>query len=226
MTKNFALYACARRAKTLLRSRRLLNSSTHGVIVSRRIRDEATAGEPEVVTCERGNSGKIGSRNMAPTRFLDLATPTSYSTSDTSECLSRTVTKFWRVKIKSRPKYTTTSGLSATFLWRIFRIAVNLTTFRTISGIFENTSGFWILLPVHIFRYVAPSFLIGSMSSRLSAIRQQHGPKYGKKKRPGCCAVQTGSRNMAATPFFDSATPTSYSTSNTSECLSRTVTEF
>ena len=37
---------------------------------------------------------------------------------------------------------------------------------------------------------------------------------------------QTGSRNMAATHFFDSATPTSYSTANTLGCLSRTVTEL
>ena len=86
---------------------------------------------------------------------------------------------------KSRPKYTTTSGLSATFLWRICRITVNLTTFRTISGIFETISGFWILLPVHIFRYFAPSFLIGSMSSRISAIRQPYGPENGKKERSG-----------------------------------------
>jgi len=36
---------------------------------------------------------------------------------------------------------------------------------------------------------------------------------------------QTGSRNMAATHFLDSATPTSYSTPNTLRGLSRTVTE-
>jgi len=61
---------------------------------SRRIRDEATACEPEVVTCKRGNSGQTGSRNMAATRFLDSATQTSYLTSITSVCLSRTVTEF------------------------------------------------------------------------------------------------------------------------------------
>jgi len=105
------------------------------------------------------------------------------------------------------------------------RITVNL-TFRTISGIFESTSGFWILLPVHRFRYVAPSFLIGNMSSRISAKRRPYGPENGKKERSWGCRGQTGSRNMAATWFFDSATPTSYSTSNTSECLSRTVTGF
>ena len=37
---------------------------------------------------------------------------------------------------------------------------------------------------------------------------------------------QTGSRNMAATHFFDSATQTSYSTPNTLGGLSRTVTEL
>jgi len=38
---------------------------------------------------------------------------------------------------------------------RIFRITVNSTIFRTILGVFESTSGFWILLPVHRFRFVA-----------------------------------------------------------------------
>jgi len=37
---------------------------------------------------------------------------------------------------------------------------------------------------------------------------------------------QTGSRNMAATHFFDSATPTSYSIPNTLWGLTRTVTEL
>ena len=132
-------------------------------------------------------------------------------------------TKSLRVKTKSRPKYTPTS---ATFLPRIFRITVNLTTFQTVSGIFESTSGFLILLPVHKFRFIAPSFLIGSMSSRLSAIRQPHGPENDTKERHGGCRGQTGSRNMAATRFFDSATPTSYSTSSTLWSLSRTVMEF
>ena len=44
-----------------------------------------------------------------------------------------------------------------------------------------------------------------------------------KKEGPGCARGQTGSRNMAATRFFDSATPTSYLTS---QCLSRTVPQF
>ena len=149
---------------------------------SRRIRDEATACELEVVICKQSNSGQTGSRNMAATRFFDSATATSYSTSNTSECLSRTVTEFCRVKSKSRPKYTTTSGLSATFLSLIFRITVNLTTFRTFSGIFESTSGFWILRPVYKFRFLEPDFLIGSIPCPKYAIRQPYGPENGKKR--------------------------------------------
>jgi len=77
---------------------------------------------------------------------------------------------------------TTTSGLTrTTFLSSTFSITVNLTTFRTVLGIFENTSGFWILLPVHRFRFVAPDLYIGSMYSRLCAIRRPNGPENGKK---------------------------------------------
>ena len=47
-----------------------------------------------------------------------------------------------------------------------------------------------------------------------------------KKEGPGGVRGQTGSRNMAATRFFDSATQTSYLTSNTSQCPSHTVTQF
>ena len=74
------------------------------------------------------------------------------------------------------------SGLTTTILSRIFRIKVNFTAFRTTSGIFESTSGFRLLLPVHRFRFVASVFLIGSISSRLSAIRQPYGPEYGKRR--------------------------------------------
>jgi len=56
-----------------------------------------------------GARGQTGSRNMAATRFFDSATPTSYLTSNTSQCLSHTVTQFYSVNVKSRPKYTTTS---------------------------------------------------------------------------------------------------------------------
>ena len=53
--------------------------------------------EPENGGKERsgGSRAQIGSRNMAATRFSDLATPTC-------------------VKIESRPKYTTTSSLTST----------------------------------------------------------------------------------------------------------------
>jgi len=59
-----------------------------------------------------GARGQTGSRNMAATRFFDSATPTSYLTFNTSQCLSHTVTQFYSVNIKSRPKYTTTYGFA------------------------------------------------------------------------------------------------------------------
>jgi len=59
-----------------------------------------------------GARGQTGSRNMAATRFFDSATPTSYLTSNESQCLSHAVTQFYSVNIKSRPKYTTTSGFA------------------------------------------------------------------------------------------------------------------
>jgi len=93
-----------------------------------------------------------------------------------------------------------------------FRITVNFTTFQAISVTSEITSGFRFLLPVHTFRLFAPDFHLGSISNRLSAILQPYGPEYAKMERPGGSRGQTGSRNMAATSFFDSATPTSYST--------------
>ena len=46
--------------------------------------------------------------------FFDSATPSSYLTSNTSQCLSHTATQFYSVNIKSRPKYTTTSGFANT----------------------------------------------------------------------------------------------------------------
>ena len=58
------------------------------------------------------------------------------------------------------------------------------------------------------------------------AIRRSYRPKYGKNHRPGGANGQTGSRNMAATTFFDSATPTSCSTVNTLWGLSCTLTEL
>ena len=61
---------------------------------------------------------------------------------------------------ESRPKYTTTSGFANPLqVWprliftRVFRIMINFTTFRTISGTFESTSGFWTVLPDYRFRF-------------------------------------------------------------------------
>ena len=59
----------------------------------------------------------------------------------------------------------------------VFRFTINFTTFRTISGTFENTSGFWIVLSGHRFRFGAPSFLIESISSRRYAIPRQYRPE-------------------------------------------------
>ena len=42
-------------------------------------------------------------------------------------------------------------------------------------------------------------------------MRRRYWPKYCKNERQGA-GGQTGSENMAATRYFDSATPTSYST--------------
>ena len=46
------------------------------------------------------------------------------------------------------------------------------------------------------------------ISGRLSAARQPYEPEYGRKERFGGSRAQTGSRNMAATRFSESATPT------------------
>jgi len=56
--------------------------------------------------------------------------------------------------------------------------------------------------------FFAHGFVTGNIYSCLSAIRQPCDPEYGRKERFGGSRGQTGSRNMAATHFFDSATPT------------------
>jgi len=48
-------------------------------------------------------------------------------------------------------------------------------------------------------------------------IRPRYWPKYRKNERQEAAGGQTGSRNMAAARYFDSATPTSYSASYTPE---------
>jgi len=67
---------------------------------------------------------------MTATPFLDSATRTSYF-------------------IESRPKYTSTSGFAnplqvapRQLFTSVFRITVNFTTFRSISGTLESTSSF------------------------------------------------------------------------------------
>ena len=66
----------------------------------------------------------------------------------------------------------------------------------------------------------------GPIDEASQAIGRPHRPKYGENHRPEGAGGQTGSRNMAATRFFDFSTPTSYSTPNTLGGLSRTVTEL
>ena len=96
---------------------------------------------------------------MAATRFSDLETLTSYLT-------------------KSRPKYTTTSGLQIhfrfdhdDFLQAFFEMRSISRHFRLFRAFLKVLPGFWILLPVHTFRFVAPCLLIGSISCSLCAIR-------------------------------------------------------
>ena len=113
-----------------------------------------------------GSSGQTGSRNMAATCFSDLAIPASYFS-------------------KSRPKYTTTSSFANPLqVWprrlstRVFRITINFTTFRTISGTFDSTFSFWTVLPGYRFGFGAHGFLIESISSRLCVIRRQYRPRF------------------------------------------------
>ena len=74
--------------------------------------------EPEYGRNERfgGSSARTGSRNMAATRFSDSATPTCY-------------------KNESRPKYTTTSGLTSTTFFANFS---ENTSFHDISDYFGH----------------------------------------------------------------------------------------
>ena len=56
--------------------------------------------------------------------------------------------------------------------------------------------------------FFALGFVTGNIYGRLSATWQPDQPKYGRKERFGSSRGETGSRNMAATRFSDSATPT------------------
>ena len=67
---------------------------------------------------------------------------------------------------------------------------------------------------------------LGPIAWPSRTIRRRYWPKYCKNERQEAAVGQTGSGNMAATQYFDSATPTSYSTSYTFWGLSLTVTEL
>ena len=67
---------------------------------------------------------------------------------------------------------------------------------------------FPVLLSIYRPGFFALGFVAGNISSRLSAIKQQYEQEYGRKERFEGSRAQTGSRNMAATRFSDSATPT------------------
>jgi len=102
---------------------------------------------------------------MAVTRFSDLATPNSDLT-------------------KSRPKYTTTSGLTTTFLTH-FRIKINFTAFRTILGTFESTSGFWIVLPGQDLDFLHPVFVYKAFLAVCVRYGDNTGQNKAKKSVPG-----------------------------------------
>jgi len=155
----------------------------------------------------RRTAGKAGIRNMTAPDFFDFLFDLKYISVYRAPLLS--FTKLWPKVGQSTPLLPVWPRLFS-HAFTHFRIKVNFTAFRTISGIFESISGFRLLFVVHKFRFVASVFLIGGISSRLSAIRQPYGPEYGQKGRPPGDRGQTGSRNMATTQFLDSATPISY----------------
>ena len=128
--------------------------------------------------------------------------------------------------------FVTTSGFANLLpLWPRRLFDANFLIIENISGHFGPFPALLKVLPVsefyfcstlHRFRVVAHGFLIGSISSCLYAIRRPYGPEYSERDARG----QTGSRNMAATRFFDSPTATSYSAPYTLWGLSHTVMEL
>ena len=64
---------------------------------------------------------------------------------------------------------------------------------------------------------------LGPIAWPSRTIRRPYRPKYCKNERQGAAGGETGSGNMAATRCFDSATPTSNSTSYTPERRRRDV---
>ena len=59
-----------------------------------------------------------------------------------------------------------------------FRITINFTTFRTISGTFESTSGFWTVLVGYRFRFGHPVFLLKAFL----AVHVRYGDNTGQNK--------------------------------------------
>ena len=95
---------------------------------------------------------------MAATRFSDSETPNSDL-------------------LKSRPKYTTTSGLTTTTFLDHFS---DKNKFHGISDHFGHLCKYFRFLSCTsgpIFRFGAPGFLNESISSRLCAIRRQGRPE-------------------------------------------------
>ena len=140
---------------------------------------------------------------MAATQFLDSATPTFD----------------WD---KSMPKYTTTSGFADPLqVWPrlftfAFRITVNFTTFRALLKVLPVSELYFRATDLDL---AHPVFLLKAFL----AVHVQYGDNAGQNKEkesPEGARGQTGSRNMAATRFFDSPTPTSYLTSNTTVSIS------
>ena len=105
--------------------------------------------------------GQTGSSKMAATRFFDSATRTSYLTSNTSQCLSHTVTQFYSVNIKSRPKNNyfrfckSTSGLTTTFfelrsISRLFGPFRALLKVLPVSELYSRTTDLDLMHPVFL----------------------------------------------------------------------------
>ena len=142
-----------------------------------------------------GCGGQTGSRNMAAIRFSDSATPSFNLT-------------------KSRPKYTTTSGFANPLqVWprRLFtlvlRITVNFTTFRALLKVLPVSELYVRAADLDL---VHPVFLLKAFLAVHVRYGDNAGQNKAKKERPGGSTGLTGSRNMAAIRFSDSATPTSY----------------
>jgi len=123
---------------------------TRAVVGLLRYRDNT--GQNKAKKRPEGSRGQTGSRNMAATRFSDSASPIYDLT-------------------KSRRKYTTTSGLTTTFLTHFS----DKNKFHCISDHFLHFGKYFRFLNCTSgsrFRLCAPDVLTESISSRLCAIRR------------------------------------------------------